>query len=109
VVARDYDFFLFALLAPFAQYFFELFFCLLFFFCEGGGFFEILWLGRCFLFVFFSLSRRASAFSKSCALIAASFSRRISSISFSISLTSGGRVMALIRARAPASSMTSIA
>ena len=62
-----------------------------------------------FSFVCFSLSRSAAAFSKSCALIAPSFSKRISSISFSISFTSGGRVMALMRARAPASSMTSIA
>ena len=59
--------------------------------------------------VCFSLSRRLAAFSKSCALIAASFSPRITSIFFSISFTSGGRVMALMRARAPASSMTSIA
>jgi hypothetical protein len=55
------------------------------------------------------LSRSDAAFSKSWALMAASFSTRISSISRSISFTSGGRVIALIRARAPASSMTSMA
>ena len=57
----------------------------------------------------FSVSRSEAAFSKSCALMAASFSTRMSSISFSISFTSGGRVMAPMRARAPASSITSMA
>ena len=57
----------------------------------------------------FSLSRSAAAFSKSCSLIAASFSTRISSISASMSLTSGGRVIAPMRAREPASSITSMA
>src|SRR5271165_1725670 len=38
-----------------------------------------------------------------------SFSTRIVAICFSISFTSGGRVIELMRARAPASSMTSIA
>src|SRR5271165_1796077 len=59
--------------------------------------------------VCFSESRNAPAFSKSWALIASSFSERIVSMFFSISFTSGGRVIALMRARAPASSMTSIA
>ena len=58
---------------------------------------------------FFSLSRKAAAFSKSWALIAASLSVRIASIFCSISLISGGRVIAPMRARAPASSMTSMA
>src|SRR3984893_8351069 len=49
--------------------------------------------------VCFSESRSAAAFSKSCALIAASFSARIVSIFFSISFTSGGRVIELMRAR----------
>jgi hypothetical protein len=50
VVARDHDFFLFALLAPFAQNFIELFFCLLLSVAKGGGFLEILRLDRCLLF-----------------------------------------------------------
>src|SRR5207302_1864636 len=45
-----------------------------------------------FSLVCFSLSRSPAAFSKSCALIAPSFSPRMTSISFSISFTSGGRV-----------------
>ena len=57
----------------------------------------------------FSLSRSPAAFSKSCALIAASFCPRISSISTSRDFTSGGRVMFWMRARAPASSITSMA
>jgi hypothetical protein len=62
-----------------------------------------------FSFVCFSLSRSEAAFSKSWALIAPSFSTRMVSISFSMSFTSGGRVIELMRARAPASSMTSMA
>src|SRR6516164_9410763 len=42
-------------------------------------------------------------------MIAATFSARIASISFSISFTSGGRAIELMRAREPASSMTSMA
>ncbi|CPU67578.1 Uncharacterised protein [Mycobacteroides abscessus] len=57
----------------------------------------------------FSLSRRPAAFSKSCASIADSFSRRASAISSSSSLSSGGAVMRRMRRRAPASSMRSIA
>ena len=85
VVLGHEHFLFFALLAPFGQNALELFLRLLF------------------------LVAQAAAFSKSWALIAASFSTRISSISVSISFTSGGRVIVLMRARAPASSMTSIA
>ena len=57
----------------------------------------------------FSSSRMAAARSKSCSLIASSFFSLISSILCSSSLISGGRVIVLMRAREPASSMTSIA
>ena len=60
-------------------------------------------------FAFFSSSRSAAAFSKSCSEIAATFCRLIDSIRFSASLIDGGRVIVPIRARAPASSSTSIA
>ena len=77
---------LFALLAPFGQDLLQLFLGLLFRVAQGGGFFEILRLDRRFL-----------------------FARECSSISSSMSFTSGGRVIAPMRARAPASSITSIA
>ena len=62
-----------------------------------------------FSFACFSLSRIWAAPSKSWFLIAFSFLPLISSISASIALTSGGRVIVLMRAREPASSNTSIA
>ena len=57
----------------------------------------------------FSLSRIAAAPSKSCSLIARSLRVLISSISTSSCFTSGGRVIAPMRAREPASSITSMA
>ena len=56
-----------------------------------------------------SVSRRFAAFSNSCASIAASFSRRVSSISSSSSRYTGGEVIDLMRMREAASSMRSIA
>src|SRR3954451_14413611 len=57
----------------------------------------------------FSLSRRDAAFSKSWASIADSFSRRMPEMRSSNSRRSGGAVIRLIRIRAPASSIRSIA
>ena len=57
----------------------------------------------------FSLSLKAAAFSKSWASIADSFSFLTSAILLSNSLKSGGAVILLIRRRAPASSIKSIA
>ena len=56
-----------------------------------------------------SLSRRFAAFSNSCASIAASFSRRVFSISSSSSRYTGGEVIDLMRMRDAASSIRSIA
>ena len=56
-----------------------------------------------------SLSRRFAAFSNSCASIAASFARRVSSISSSSSRYTGGEVIDLMRMRDAASSIRSIA
>ena len=58
---------------------------------------------------FFSLSRSDAAFSKSCASIAPSFSRRTSAMRSSNSRRSGGAVIRRMRNREPASSMRSIA
>jgi len=58
---------------------------------------------------FFSVSRRAAAFSKSWASIADSLSRRVCAIFSSNSRRSGGAVIRRIRNRAPASSIRSIA
>ena len=55
------------------------------------------------------MSRSDAAFSKSCASIADSFSRRMPAIRSSNSRRSGGAVIRLIRMRAPASSIRSIA
>ena len=55
------------------------------------------------------MSRSDAAFSKSCASIADSFSRRMPAIRSSNSRRSGGAVIRLIRIRAPASSIRSIA
>ena len=57
----------------------------------------------------FSLSRSEAAFSKSCASIADSFSRRTSAIFSSNSRRSGGAVIRRMRSREPASSIRSIA
>ena len=57
----------------------------------------------------FSVSRSDAAFSKSCASIADSFSRRVCAIRSSNSRRSGGAVIRRIRSRAPASSIRSIA
>ena len=57
----------------------------------------------------FSLSRSAAAFSKSCASIADSLSRRTSAIFSSNSRRSGGAVIRRMRIREPASSIRSIA
>ena len=84
LVGHDH-FLLFALFAPFGQNALELFLRLLLLVAQRGRLLEVLLLDRGFLV------------------------DAISSISFSISLTSGGRVIALMRARAPASSITSIA
>ena len=62
-----------------------------------------------FSFACFSWSRIWAAPSKSWFLMAFSFLPLISSISASIALTSGGRVIVVMRAREPASSSTSIA
>ena len=63
-----------------------------------------------FLFVSWrSLSRRFAAFSNSCASIAASLARRVSSISSSSSRYTGGWLIDLIRIRDAASSIRSIA
>ena len=58
---------------------------------------------------FFSPSRSEAAFSKSCASIAHSFSRRTAAIFSSNSRRSGGAVIRRMRSRAPASSIRSIA
>ncbi len=58
---------------------------------------------------FFSLSRSEAAFSKSCASIADSFSRRTLAMRSSNSRRSGGAVIRRMRMREPASSMRSIA
>ena len=58
---------------------------------------------------FFSASRSEAAFSKSCASIADSFSRRVCAIFSSNSRRSGGAVIRRILSRAPASSMRSMA
>ena len=55
------------------------------------------------------MSRSDAAFSKSCASIADSFSRRMPAIRSSNSRRSGGAVIRLMRIRAPASSIRSIA
>ena len=63
-----------------------------------------------FLFVSLrSWSRRLAAFSNSCASIAASLARRVSSISSSSSRYFGGEVIDLMRMRDAASSMRSMA
>jgi len=59
--------------------------------------------------LFFSLSRRPAAFSKSCARIASSFWRRTASIRSSSAFISVGRVITEMRAFAPDSSIRSIA
>ena len=56
-----------------------------------------------------SWSRRFAAFSNSCASIAASLARRVSSISSSSSRYFGGEVIDLMRMRDAASSMRSMA
>ena len=71
--------------------------------------FQALRTASCFSLACFSLSRMAAAPSKSCSLMAFSFRVLISSISASMSLTSGGRVIAPMRAREPASSIRSMA